>query len=71
MIHGNQTNAVPASYTRFLENRFRKALKLIGTPIKIVYRTGENPYQGKRNELTARQQLSRKRMVRHHKRRKR
>ena len=29
MIHGNQTNAVPASYTRFLENRFRKALKLI------------------------------------------
>jgi GTP-binding protein len=71
MIHGNQTNAVPASYTRFLENRFREALKLIGTPIKIVYRTGENPFQGKRNALTDRQKLSRKRMVRHHKRRKR
>jgi GTP-binding protein len=71
MIHGNQTSAVPANYTRFLENRFRETLKLIGTPIKIVYRTGENPYKSKRNELTPRQQLRRKRMVRHHKRRKR
>lgn len=71
MIHGNQTNAVPASYTRFLENRFRKALKLIGTPIRIVYRTSENPYKDKRNVLTPGQKLRRKRMVRHHKRRKR
>ena len=71
MIHGNQTSAVPASYTRFLENRYRDALKLIGTPIKIVYRTSENPYKDKRNVLTPRQQLRRKRMVRHHKRRKR
>jgi GTP-binding protein len=71
MIHGNQTSAVPASYTRFLENRFRETLKLIGTPIRIVFRTGENPYKDKRNKLTPRQALRRKRMVRHHKRRKR
>ncbi len=65
VVHGNQTHAVPESYTRYLENRFRSALNLVGMPVRIVYKTGANPYAGRRNELTPRQQASRKRLMRH------
>ena len=65
VVHGNQTNAVPESYTRYLENRFRKALNLVGMPVRIVYKTGANPFAGRRNELTPRQQMRRKRLLKH------
>jgi GTPase len=67
VVHGNQTESVPESYTRYLENRFRGALHLVGTPIRIVFKTGANPYAGRRNELTARQQARRKRVMQHSK----
>jgi len=66
-IHGNQTESLPASYVRYLENGFRAALDLHGTPVLIALRTGENPYKGRRNKLTPRQEYRRKRMIRHHK----
>jgi GTPase len=67
VIHGNQTGSVPDSYVRYLENAFREALDLVGTPVQIELRTGDNPYAGRRNELTPRQQERRKRMLRHQK----
>jgi GTP-binding protein len=67
VVHGNQTESVPDSYTRYLENRFRNALHLVGTPIRIIFKTGVNPYAGRRNELTERQQARRKRVMRHSK----
>lgn len=45
IIHGNQTDATPNSYRRYLENYFRDALKLRGTPVMIELRTGHNPYR--------------------------
>jgi GTP-binding protein len=68
VIHGNQTQSIPASYIRYLENGFRKALALVGNPVHIDLKTGDNPYAGKRNELTGRQQARRKRLIRHRKR---
>ncbi|KPK37811.1 MAG: GTPase Der [Gammaproteobacteria bacterium SG8_47] len=65
VIHGNQTERVPNAYRRYLANGFRKHLRLAGTPLRIEMRTGENPYQGRRNKLTPRQQAKRKRLVRH------
>ena len=65
IVHGNQTGALPASYVRYLENGFRKALNLVGNPVKLELRTGVNPYAGKRNELTRRQRLRRRRVMRH------
>jgi len=65
VVHGNQTHAVPESYTRYLENRFRNALNLVGMPVRIIYKTGVNPYAGRRNELTPRQEERRKRLMRH------
>ena len=64
-IHGNQTEALPGSYLRYLENGFREAFNLVGSPVRIELKTGANPYAGKRNLLTPRQQRKRRRMVRH------
>lgn len=65
IIHGNQTQRVPASYTRYLANTFRKRLGFIGTPVFVEYKYGVNPYEGKRNILTDRQIKKRQRIRRH------
>lgn len=62
IIHGNQTEHVPETYRRYLINMFRKELKLMGTPIRIEFKTEENPYAGRHNKLTPRQEYKRKRM---------
>ncbi|MFQ5633899.1 MAG: ribosome biogenesis GTPase Der [Gammaproteobacteria bacterium] len=62
VIHGNQTQRLPGSYRRYLANRFRRAFRLAGTPIRIELRTGRNPYEGRRNKLTPRQIRSRERI---------
>ncbi len=67
VIHGNQVESVPKSYTRYLENTFRRVLKLVGTPIRIEYKGGENPYEGKKNKLTDRQVNKKRRLMSHHK----
>lgn len=65
VIHGNQTESVPGSYKRYLANFFRKSLKLTGTPVMIELRQGENPFEGRRNQLTARQLKKRNRLRDH------
>ncbi|MDX2456326.1 MAG: ribosome biogenesis GTPase Der [Gammaproteobacteria bacterium] len=65
VIHGNQTERVPATYKRYLENAFRAAMKLSGTPIRIEFKTGTNPYKGRRNKLTGRQVKRKSRLMRH------
>ena len=64
VIHGNQTQHVPAAYRRYLENYFREVFKLRGTPMRIEFRTDENPFAGRRNELTQRQVRKRQRLIR-------
>jgi GTP-binding protein len=44
VVHGNALAGVPASYRRYLEGVFRKAFGLTGTPLRIEFRTGRNPY---------------------------
>ena len=68
VIYGSQTSKLPNSYVRYLENFFRNKLKLVGTPIRFLFRTPENPYAGKYNTLTPRQQRKRERMMSFHKR---
>jgi len=48
VIHGNQTNAVPESYRRFLANVFRERFDLFATPVAIEFRTDDNPYARRR-----------------------
>jgi GTP-binding protein len=45
IIHGNRVDHVPESYRRYLAGVYRKRLNLWGTPIRIEFRSGENPYK--------------------------
>ena len=65
VIHGNQTESVPETYRRYLEKAFRAALKLSGAPVRIEFRTGGNPCQGRRNTLSPRQVSRKRRLMRH------
>jgi GTP-binding protein len=56
---------VPRAYRRYLEKVFRRELKLIGTPVRIEFKTGENPFAGKRNVLSERQVERRRRLIQH------
>jgi GTP-binding protein len=47
VVHGNSLEHVTDSYKRFLEGRFRKALSLEGTPLRIEMKTSHNPYTDK------------------------
>lgn len=71
VIHGARTKHIADGYRRYLENFFRKRYRLEGTPIRIEFRDGDNPYAGRRNELTEGQQRRRTRMIRNAKRGKR
>jgi GTPase len=44
IIHGNALDRVPESYKRYLEGFFRDKFALVGTPMRIEFRTGRNPY---------------------------
>jgi GTPase len=69
IIHGSRVKTLPSAYTRYLENFFRKRFKLVGTPLRLEFRVGDNPYEGKKNVLTERQVKSRRRMMQHVKKR--
>jgi GTP-binding protein len=64
VIHGNQTRDVPEAYRRYLVNVFRKTYHLEGTPVRVEFRSDENPYAGRRNPLTPRQRRKRQRVMR-------
>ena len=63
VIHGNQVNKLPDSYKRYLSNHFRRSLKIIGSPIRLQFQEGNNPFAGRRNKLTPNQLRKRKRLM--------
>ena len=65
VIHGNQVKDLPDSYKRYLMNYFRKSLDVMGTPIRIQFKEGDNPFANKRNTLTPNQMRKRKRLINH------
>ncbi len=67
VIHGVQTDALPDAYKRYLMNFFRTQMELHGTPVRLVFKSTENPFQGQKNKLTDRQLKKRQRLVKHHK----
>lgn len=69
VIHGNQVSDLPDTYKRYLMNYFRRSLQIMGTPIRIQFKEGENPYLNKKNQLTATQLRKRKRLMQYLKKR--
>ena len=55
-IFCSKPDELPPSYLRYLENGLRDAFKLPGTPIRIHFRKGDNPYAGKKKPKKAKSQ---------------
>ena len=44
IIHGSALEQVSDTYRRYLERFFRDAFKLTGTPLRVEFKSGRNPY---------------------------
>ncbi|HEY8027036.1 MAG TPA: ribosome biogenesis GTPase Der [Burkholderiaceae bacterium] len=44
VIHGNALEAIDDSYKRYLEKHFRETFSLVGTPLRIEFKSGRNPF---------------------------
>ena len=64
VVHGAQAERTPEDYRRFLINCFREAFKLKGTPVRVDFRSEDNPFAGRRDKLTPRQRRTRERQTR-------
>lgn len=62
IVHGNQTEQLPESYKRYLQNKFITVLNITGTPVRFDFKSGENPFEGKKNTLTRRQVQKKERL---------
>ena len=49
VVHGNNVDSVADHYRRFLENYFRERFKLFGADVRVVFRSGRNPFDKKGN----------------------
>lgn len=70
VIHSNFSSKIPANYKRYLINSFRNALSLNSVELSIIFKKGDNPYEGKKNQLSPRQIKKKKRLVKYTKKNK-
>ena len=68
VIHGRQADKVPQSYHRYLSNWFLKQLRLFGTPLRLEFRQGENPFAARSAKAGARPGVTRDKLERAKKR---
>ncbi len=47
VIHGTRVERIPASYRRYLARSIRTGFNLEGTPVRIAFRAGDNPFAGR------------------------
>ena len=65
IIHSNFSSKIPSNYKRYLINSFREELNLNSVELSIIFKKGDNPYEGKKNELSTRQIKKKKRLIKH------
>ena len=70
VIHGNHLEDMPDAYKRYLENVFRTAFNLQGTPLRVDFKANYNPFEAREAKTeTPRQartaERERKRLPRH------
>ena len=68
VVHGAQAERTPEDYRRYLGNCFREAFRLAGTPVRLVFRSEQNPFAGRRDRQTPRQRRTRGRLARERRR---
>lgn len=60
---GNKVDKIQAFYLRYLKNVFCKVYKLEGTPVKIDFKTSENPFEGRKSKVDERTAARKRRYV--------
>ena len=63
IIDGNKVDKTPADYRRYLENVFRKVYNLEGTPVRVDFKTSENPFEGRKSMMNERVAARKRRYV--------
>ncbi len=61
VIHGNHLEGIGDDYRRYLENTFRKAFDLAGTPLRVEFKAGINPYEDRKPKPLSERQVKRAR----------
>lgn len=51
VVHGNLVSELSDDYKRYLANTFRRVLDITGTPIRVEFRQGQNPFAEKEKEV--------------------
>ncbi len=64
VVHGNHLDAIGNDYKRYLENTFRDAFHLLGTPLRVEFKASINPFEGKRNKTVSERQENKARRER-------
>ena len=56
VVHGNHLEGIGNAYKRYLENVFREVFRLQGTPLRVEFKGGVNPFEDRKpKSLTPRQ----------------
>ncbi|MBP6345626.1 ribosome biogenesis GTPase Der [Neisseriaceae bacterium CLB008] len=53
VVHGNALQKISDSYTRYLVATFRKAFNLEGTPLRVQFKSSDNPFANVDNQANA------------------
>jgi GTPase len=53
VIHGSHVEDIKDSYKRYLEGVFRKTFQLVGTPLRVQFNAGANPFAEPENKRKA------------------
>ena len=70
IIHSNFSSKIPSNFKQYLINSFRNELNLKSIDLKISFKKGDNPYDGKKNKLSTRQIKKKQRLVKYTKKNK-
>ncbi|MDC0079490.1 ribosome biogenesis GTPase Der [Pseudomonadota bacterium] len=70
IIHSNISSKIPSNYKRYLINSFREELNLKSVELNIIFKKGDNPFEGKVNKLSPRQIKKKQRLVKYTKKNK-
>ena len=53
VVHGSQAEKLPAGYLRYLSRYFASAYRLRGTRIRVISRSGDNPFKKRKSNKTS------------------
>lgn len=57
IVHGNQLDKLPQTYQRYLSNTFERAFDMVGTKVRLSFKTSENPFEPNANSRKSKDKI--------------